>query len=378
LRVCQDHFYDGDKYEEEDGTVRIKPGTYPKPFGDTKASKRRKLIRGEDDVDDDRANNNNNNNNFNTDNALCSHSHNFHKSSVMMAEAGLDKETLEDLCQIIRGFGEVWTREIPLEAAVVLCLTCLRIGLSHSSLFAEAVFNLSRSTISRLLYSTLPLVSLALELKFKGNSFLKYDQSCLPNLPTIFLPLAKREVPIHYIIDCFEVPIERPTDTVLQKAYWSSYKHCHTIKYLIALSAKTNRIAFISAGFPGGISDNEIIKSSGFLDILLPGENILADKGFTCDTFFTSVQCCLIVPAFLRTGMPQLSAVEEVYTQRIASVRIFVEHAVLRVKGYSPLFHKRNAWQHRYLLDLVASVAAFMFNFQGDIIPSRYYSKDSL
>ena len=38
---------------------------------------------------------------------------------------------------------------------------------------------------------------------------------------------------------------------------------------------------FVSTGFSGNSSDRFVVENSGFLDVLRPGQRILADRGFT-------------------------------------------------------------------------------------------------
>lgn len=46
---------------------------------------------------------------------------------------------------------------------------------------------------------------------------------------------------------------------------------------------------FISKGFDGCASDKFIVLNSGFLNYLLPGDEIIADRGFTInDTLLSS------------------------------------------------------------------------------------------
>lgn len=60
----------------------------------------------------------------------------------------------------------------------------------------------------------------------------------------------------------------------------SQYKgHC-TIKFLIDITP-CGSIAFVSDGYPGSITDDEIVLSSGLLNLLERGDAIMADRGFT-------------------------------------------------------------------------------------------------
>ena len=53
---------------------------------------------------------------------------------------------------------------------------------------------------------------------------------------------------------------------------WSRYKNYNTVKFLT--------IGFISKGWGGRVSDIYITENSGLLHHLLPGDVVLADRGF--------------------------------------------------------------------------------------------------
>ena len=81
------------------------------------------------------------------------------------------------------------------------------------------------------------------------------------------------------IIDCFEVFIERPSNLLARASTWSSYKHHNTIKPLIGITPQ-GVISFLSDAWGGRVSDKYLTEHSGILDKLLPGNVVLADRGF--------------------------------------------------------------------------------------------------
>ena len=81
------------------------------------------------------------------------------------------------------------------------------------------------------------------------------------------------------IIDCFEVFCNQPTSLEVRAQTWSNYKHHNTIRFLIGVMPR-GVISFLSAAWGGRGTDKTITLGSNFFDNLLPGDVILADRGF--------------------------------------------------------------------------------------------------
>ena len=72
-----------------------------------------------------------------------------------------------------------------------------------------------------------------------------------------------------------------------------------------------------------------MVENRGFLDVLKPGQRILADRGFTARDLID--KCILDHPLFLR-GAPKLTRQQTMETPTVASVRICVENAITQLK----------------------------------------------
>lgn len=139
------------------------------------------------------------------------------------------------------------------------------------------------------------------------------------------------------IIDCFEVFIERASNLEAQCSTWSNYKHHNTIKILIGICPQGS-IVFISQAYGGRISDKVITEHSGILDNLLPGDVVLADRGFLIAEEVQFRGAILNMPAFLK-GKKQLSARELEETRSIANVRIHVERVIGTIRRKFTILH---------------------------------------
>ena len=95
------------------------------------------------------------------------------------------------------------------------------------------------------------------------------------------MPMDFRRHYKHYvnITDCFEVFVKRPTNLKARAQTWSNYKHYNTIKSLIGIVPQ-GVITSISKGWGGRASDVHITENCGLLELLQPGDVILADRGF--------------------------------------------------------------------------------------------------
>ena len=131
------------------------------------------------------------------------------------------------------------------------------------------------------------------------------------------------------IIDGTKMFIQRPSNLATQKSSYSDYKNRTTVKYLDTF---TGVFVFVSAGFSGNSSDRFTIKHSGILDILKPGQRILADKGYTARDLFAQKRCFLTIPSFLSGG--RFSGKEALESRTIVSVRIRVENAIRQLQGF--------------------------------------------
>jgi len=132
------------------------------------------------------------------------------------------------------------------------------------------------------------------------------------------------------IIDCFEIFIERPSSLPARAQTWSNYKHHNTVKYLIGITPQGS-IAFISQGWGGRTSDVHITENSGLLSKLLPGDVVLADRGFTIQESIGLYCAEVKLPPFTR-GKKQLTKIEVDAARRLSRVRIHVERVIGMVR----------------------------------------------
>ena len=128
------------------------------------------------------------------------------------------------------------------------------------------------------------------------------------------------------IIDCFEIILERASSLKARAQTFSSYKARNTTKYLIGITPQGS-ISFISKGFGGRTTDTFIVNNCSLLDNLLPGDLVLADRGFDISESVGLCASQVKIPAFTR-GVKQLNPLDIESTRLLASQRIHVERVI--------------------------------------------------
>jgi hypothetical protein len=205
-----------------------------------------------------------------------------------------------------------------------LILTLIKLRLSLSVQDISYRFKVSIPTVSRVFLNMVDIM----------NARLK-PLICWPERDELrkTMPMSFRTnfgTCVAVIVDCFEIFIDRPSNLMARAQTWSSYKHHNTAKYMIGITPQ-GVISFISSGYGGRASDKMITENCGFLNKLLPGDLVLADRGFDIRES-VGVMCAEVhIPAFTK-GKKQLSAKEVESTRKIANVRIHVERVIGSVR----------------------------------------------
>ena len=249
----------------------------------------------------------------------------------------------------------------------VIVLMRLRLDLSVQDLAYR--FSVSTSTVSR-------IFTTVLDIMYQRSSFLvKWPsrEELRDTMPVEFR--ASFGLKVAVIIDCFEVFIERPSNLMAQAQTWSNYKHHNTVKFLIGITPQGS-ISYISPAWGGRVSDKKLTESCGFLDYLLPGDLVLADRGFDISDSVGLMCAEVKIPAFMK-GRKQLSVADVISTRKIAHVRIHVERVigVLRRRysilgGTLPTDYMLNKDSDgKTVLDKIAHVCCALTNLGDSVVP---------
>ena len=199
----------------------------------------------------------------------------------------------------------------------VMTLIKFRLNLGDQDLAYR--FGVNQSTVTRQIHKWIDIlyVRLAPLVKWPDRDEL------LRTMPMSFRQSYRKCV---VIIDCFEIFIERATNLKARAQTWSNYKHHNTIKFLIGI-APQGAVTYISKGWGGRVSDVYLTEHCDLLDKLLPGDLILADRGFNIHES-AGLYCAEVkLPPFTR-GKKQLSKAEVDTGRKLAHVRIHVERVI--------------------------------------------------
>ncbi|XP_022517989.2 uncharacterized protein LOC125801710 [Astyanax mexicanus] len=235
-----------------------------------------------------------------------------------------------------------------------LFIYCLRVAAGLKEQVIADICGVSIATVSRI------IITWANYLFFVLGSVPIWmsRQQVIDSMPEKFRQYSPK---LRVILDCTEIRCESATSLTLHSETFSNYKNTTTFKGLLGV-APCGAVTFISSLFTGSISDKEITRQSGILELLEPEDEIMADKGFIIEDMLATKGARLIIPPF-KHGK-QFSKKDCEQTQAIARLRILVERVIRRVK-------ENHIWDSTVPLSLAGSInqiwhnCCFMVNYQG-------------
>ncbi|XP_062395004.1 uncharacterized protein LOC134082955 [Sardina pilchardus] len=251
-----------------------------------------------------------------------------------------------------------------------LFITLIKLRQNPSFFFMSHVLKMPQTTVRQIFIRWLDLL-------YGKISFLVHwpDRECFSMIP----PEMKAQFPrLTAIIDCFEIRTEYPSNLKARAKSYSNYKKWTTVKYLIACSP-SGSIKFLSNGWGGRASDVHIVRQSGFLSSVYhsPGDQILADRGFTLQDDFALLGVELLTPSFTK-GRKQLPGREVEMSRRKSNIRIHIERVIGVLKGRFHILDgplprclvqsARDKNQGQATVDKLVNVCAALVNMAQSII----------
>ncbi|XP_077055280.1 uncharacterized protein LOC143706825 [Siphateles boraxobius] len=167
------------------------------------------------------------------------------------------------------------------------------------------------------------------------------------------------------ILDCSESLLQKPKNLDSRGESYSHYYSHNTVKYLVSI-APCGLIMFVSAAYGGRCSDKFITMDSGILEYLQPGDEVMADRGFTIRDILFERKVNLVIPSFTKKGA-QLTEEQVTSTRRIANVRIHVERAIRRLKVFK-ILSQVVPISLVPKVDKILRICSALVNLRGDLI----------
>ena len=245
--------------------------------------------------------------------------------------------------------------------------TCslMKLRLNCPGPFLASLFDVSAASVSRLFLKWLTQMDIRLQ-----DLIIWPDRESLhKTTPECFREskLQSSSIVLRYLLN---VPViykpEHPPGLIINK---------NTAKVLIGILPQ-GVVGFVSEAWGGRVSDKYLTEHCGILRKLLPGDVVLADRGFDIAESVGSMQAKLHIPAFTK-GKTQLSAVEVEETRKIANVRIHVERVIGAVRQRFPILQstlpihyvmKRNG-EDIPLIDRMVRVCCALNNVCNSVVP---------
>ena len=254
--------------------------------------------------------------------------------------------------------------KLPIEDEYLLLLMKLRMGLTNIDLGER--FNIAESTVNNILLTWINYLYITLgSMKIWPHRYI-----LLANSPGEFLENYPDTV---IIIDATEVKLQVPSTLQKHSESYSSYNT--TLKGLVGVDPKGG-IIYISQLYEGSISDKEIVKRSGFLEILKlklltreikNGDAVMADKGFDIQNILQKLGLRLNIPPFFKdkVGFEEDDVIK---TQTIPRHRIHVERAICKIRRFS-IFNSVIPVSMFGSINQIWTVSCLLSNFQNPVLP---------
>lgn len=240
-------------------------------------------------------------------------------------------------------------RKLSLEQEMLLTLMKIRMNLLNDDLAHR--FQISSGKVSQIFITWIKLMSKELSTLIIWPS----RSQIRATLPECFRKLFPKT---RTIIDCSEVFMDTPSSLEVQACLWSDYKHHCTVKFLVCITPN-GAVSWISPLYGGRSSDIHIVRDSGFLKLLEPFDQVMADRGFKIKTDLALQQCTLSIPPSAAKGN-QMVAKNVTNTSNIANVRIYVEQAIKRMKEFRMLKHQQPLLYLPIMNDILRVISAFV------------------
>ena len=248
------------------------------------------------------------------------------------------------------------SRKLSPQNELLLTLMKIKMDLLHEDLAFR--FGISVSLVSQILSTWIPLLSRELH----GLIYWPTQEEISLYYPECFLKFPR----VRAIIDCTEIPLQRPSIAKANSQIYSNYKSRPTAKVLVACTPG-GTVSFISKSAGGAMTDKKLVMLSGILEKFEPLDVCLADRGFNIQELLAPYQVKLIIPPFLKKNQ-QFDTKDCIKTKQVANARIHVERVIGRLKEFQ-ILKGDFPLDMLDLLDDILVVCGVLVNLQPPLVP---------
>ena len=160
-------------------------------------------------------------------------------------------------------------------------------------------------------------------------------------------------------VDATEQPIQRPSEKLARKQYYSGKQSEHTIKSQLLTTKKL--ILHVSGNMPGSVSDSTVLAGSGIMHSIPADVQVNLDRGYEgAENRYPNNK---IYKAKRAQRNHPLTLFEKLYNHIINKTRILVEHVIGHLKKFrivSELYRNRRAAHGDFFV-----VVAGLINFRA-------------
>ena len=241
----------------------------------------------------------------------------------------------------------------------MLLLTLMKLRLNCRELDLSERFGVSRANIANVFNTYICALHEVLYTGVLVACGIPSQLKCKGSLPESFGDFASARV----AMDATEITQDVPGNLNEQALAYSNYKGRHTVKAVTCV-APNAALVYTSDLYPGSTSDAAIVDHCDLLNQFVPGDLILADKGFNIYSKIPSGES-LNIPPFL-SNKSHFTKQEAEACFIIAKSRIHVERANERIKNFAILDHI--PCQLRHLSTKIFQVCCCLINLQSPLL----------
>ncbi|GAB6027019.1 hypothetical protein CHUAL_014106 [Chamberlinius hualienensis] len=262
---------------------------------------------------------------------------------------GITERVFNDIVRILRPFNK--RSHLCLEDQLLLTLMRIKLGLLFTDLGKR--FSISTAAASSLFSKWVPIMAREL-----GRVIIWLSKEIIQaTLPETF----KSQYPnITCIIDSSEIFLQRPTLLRSKTGIHNRYVAHSTVKFLIAI-APSGFIMFISKSYEGHTFEQTMVRESGFLQHISPGDKVMADCRFPILEDLAVLHATLIIP----TQLKALTTEKKSEVLKSRRVRIRVETAIAKLKSFN-LIKFIYPIPQKSLLDDIIVICCSLCNLQNE------------